>query len=111
MIFFKEKWNKWELEKAYSEEKPKWIYLIGVISLAVIAFTWYQVITLQVKFSWIIAALVTLTIIKVASLLFNYSAFRAFAASMLNDRIKMMRLNAGVFIYSIVLVAMGVFLY
>lgn len=27
------KWNDWELDKAYTETKPKWIYFLGIFSI------------------------------------------------------------------------------
>lgn len=71
IIFLGDKWTKWELDKAYSQKKPKWIYAVAILSLAIIGFTWYQVIVSGVQFSWIIAVLLSLTLIKVYTIIFN----------------------------------------
>ncbi len=105
------KWNKWELEKAYSESKPKWIYFLGIFSLSIVGFTWYEVFNLEIKHSWIMAVLVTITLIKVFNLVFNYNKFREFVKSVLNDKKKLTQLNVGVLAISIVFIIMGVFLY
>ena len=47
-----EKWNKWELDKAYTEEKPKWIYFLGVFGVGLVLLTWYQVITTDISFNF-----------------------------------------------------------
>ncbi len=111
MISLGKKWNEWELGKAYSEKKPKWIYFLGILCLAIVGFTWYQVFTLGVKYSWIIASLVTVTLVKVFNLLFNYDNFREFAKSVLNDKKKLIQLNVGVFFISAVFILLGIFLY
>jgi len=111
IVFLGEKWNKWELNSAYSEEKPKWIYLISIISLFLVIYTWYQVFITEIEYSWIIAALISLTLIKVSALLFNYEQFRTFAKEVLNNKSKLQQLNIGVLLFSIICIGMGLFLY
>lgn len=111
IIFLGDKWTKWELDKAYSQKKPKWIYAVAILSLAIIGFTWYQVIVSGVQFSWIIAVLLSLTLIKVYTIIFNYQRFREFVKYILNDRKKLSQLNIAVTILSIVFILMGIFLY
>lgn len=111
MAFMGEKWNQWELNNAYAKKKPTWIYLIGGLMIFLIGFTWYQVFTTDVKYDWIIAALVSLTGIKVSTLLFQYDQFRKFVAMMLSDKKKMLMLNVSVVIFSIVLIWMGIYVY
>lgn len=106
-----EKWAKWELNSAYKAEKPKLINALGVIAYGVVIYTWILVFKLDVAYSWVIATLMTLTVVKVSTILFNYKAFRSFAVKTLNDSKKMMLLNISVLIFSIVLIAMGIFLY
>lgn len=105
------KWNEWELNSAYKEEKPKMLNIIGILGLIVVAYTWYQVIQLNIPFSWILAVLVSFTVLKISAILFNYSAFRSFVSKTLNDRKKMLYLNSGVILFSLVMILMGVFLY
>ncbi|MHB2156244.1 hypothetical protein ACX8XN_17860 [Calditrichota bacterium GD2] len=105
------RWKEWELNSAYREEKPKWLYAVGVLGLALIAYTWYAVFTLQVAYSWIIAALVSVTGIKIYMALFRYSQFREFVVRILNDRRRMRQLNVAVLIFSALCVVMAFFLY
>ncbi|VAX20435.1 hypothetical protein MNBD_IGNAVI01-3066 [hydrothermal vent metagenome] len=111
MITLGEGWNKWETEKAYRKDKPKWIYLVCAAGLLLIAYTWYSVFAIPVDYSWIIASLVSLTAIKILMLLFRYDEFREFVALTLNNKNKMNLLNGAVVTFSFVCVAMALFLY
>lgn len=111
MFAMGEKWAKWELESAYKSKKPKWIYAVAIGGYGLIGFTWYKFFTTDIKVSWIVALLITLTVIKISTLLFNYDAFRKFAIETLKDKTKMFKLNIVVILFSITLVLMGVYLY
>ena len=111
MVTMGDKWNNWEMEKAYASQKPVWIYVIGVVGLFVIAWTWYQVFNLNVQYSWIMAVIVSLTTIKLSALLFKYDQFRQFASETLNNPKKMKKLNISVLTISIIFIALGVFVY
>lgn len=111
MTVYGESWNRWEMERAYKKEKPKWIYLISLLGILLVAFTWYQVFNLDIEYSWIIALLLSLTLVKISALLFNYEKFRAFASDILNNPKKKLRLNISVFIVSIVMILLGLFVY
>jgi len=106
-----EKWKEWELNSAYKTKRPAAISILLVIGIVIVIYTWIQVILTDVHLSWIIALLVSMVVIKIGSLIFNYNGFRQFASDMLNSKRKMMTLNAGVIVYSIVLVFMGIYLY
>jgi len=111
MVGFGDKWNEWEMKNAYKEEKPKWIYVISILGVLLVAYTWYMVITTDVAYSWVIAALISLTLIKITNLLFNYDKFRDFASTVLNDKSKKMKLTISVTIMSIFLIVLGYNLY
>ena len=106
-----EKWKSWELNTAYAPQRPMIINVIAITGIAVVIYTWFKVITTEVNSSWIVALLISFTVIKVATVLFRYEKFRAFAFTMLNDKRKMLVLNLGVVAYSVILVLMGYFLY
>ncbi len=111
MIFLGKKWVRWELESAYGKEKPVWLYAAGAFAVIIIGYSWFMVFTTEIKYSWIITALVSLTIIKVYMLIFQYDKFRKFAVNILNDKKKMLQLNILVILFSLVFISMGVFLY
>lgn len=111
MAIMGKRWKEWELNSAYKDTKPIWIYVVGVLGYLIVGYTWYQVIVSNIKFSWIIALLITSTVFKISTLLFNYQTFRRFAIMMLNDRKKMSLLNVSVLVLSTTLILMGVFLY
>lgn len=111
MIRLGEKWNTWELEKVYAKEKRIWVYFAGLIAVLLVCLTWYKVYTTDIKFAWVIALLISLTLIKVFTLLFHYEKFRLFAKTVLNDKRKLMQLNVAVAIISAVCIGLGIFLY
>ncbi len=111
MVVLGNRWNRWELESAYRKEKPFWLYPVGVAAVLLIAYSWYKVFTTEVPFSWIIATLVSLTGIKMYLLLFRYWQFRRWVVEMLSNRKKMRQLNLAVVIFSLIFLAMGIFLY
>lgn len=111
MVGFGKKWNDWEMASAYKSKKPIWIYIVCALGLIIVAFTWYQVFTLNVKLSWIIAALLSLTLVKISNLLFNYDKFREFASKTLNDPKKKLKLTLSVLVLSLVLIFLGIFVY
>lgn len=111
MVGFGDKWNEWEMKSAYSESKPRWIYVVALLGLILVGYTWYMVFTTNVDYSWIIALLVSLTLIKITNLIFNYDKFRKFASTVLNDPKKKMQLTISVFIMSIVFILLGYNLY
>ncbi|MCR3956273.1 MAG: hypothetical protein NUK57_08225 [Gudongella sp.] len=111
MITFGDKWNKWEMEHAYSEKKPAWVNIVAVFGIIVVVVTWIQVFRLDVDYSWVIGVITTLSLIKISALLFNYEKFREFAGNTLNDKSKRLRLNLSVFAASVIFISLGLFLY
>ncbi len=106
-----EKWSNWELGKAYTASKPKWIYFLGVFGISIIIYTWYQVIVTEIRYSWIIAVLISLTLIKVFNLMFNYEGFREFVVNTLNNKKRWKLINIVIIVFSIILILMGIYLY
>jgi len=111
MIVYGDHWDKWEMNRVYKQEKPKWIYLISFLGTLLVVLTWYQVFNLNVDYSWVIALLLSLTLVKISVLLFNYEKFRIFAFETLNNSRKRLRLNVSVFMISIIMIILGVYVY
>ena len=111
MIYFSKQWAKWELEKVYTEEKPRWIYPLAFFAVCFVAFTWYKVFTDGIAYSWVIASMVTFTLFKIFNLVFNYTEFRNFVQETLANKKKLLQLNVMISIFSIICLMMGVFLY
>ena len=40
--FFPKQWNAFELNTAYTEKQPRWVWIIGLFGIGLVAFTWYQ---------------------------------------------------------------------
>lgn len=81
--FFPKQWNKFELEQAYTEQQPKWVWIVGAIGLGLVGLTWYMHFTAGVPYSLVITILFSLTLVKMSQVLFNYRQFRAFAVRVL----------------------------
>jgi len=111
ILFLNEEWTQWELNKAYSREKPVWINVVAISSVLFVLFSWYKAWSSNIEYGWILAALLSITLIKISQLLFNYSQFRDFAATTLYNKDKMLLINLGVFAFAIVLILMGIYLY
>lgn len=111
MVGLGERWNRWELQHAYRQKRPKWIYGIAVGGILLVGVTWYKVFSLDVEGSWVIATLLSLTLVKISALLFNYARFRAFADQTLNNPKKKMRLTVSVFVMSVGFILLGLFVY
>lgn len=79
IYFLGKKWNQFELGVIYKEEKPTWIKYLLVFDIVIIAYTWYQYTIDQNKRNLIISLIVSLTMIKVSTVMFNYKNFRNFA--------------------------------
>ncbi len=111
MLLYGNRWNEWELSKAYTQKRPFWVNIIGVFAVVFAGFTWYMVITEDVRYSWIIGLMMTFMLFKMYMLLFNYERFREFVKNTLNDRKKRLTLNSLVFFASVVFLLMGLLLY
>jgi len=111
MAVMKDNWNQWEENKAYKEKRPFWVVLIAIFGLILIGAVWTVYLVYDVQYGWILASLISLTFLKIATLLFNYEKFRTFLKDTLADKKKMLSLNISVIILSIILIGMGVFLY
>ncbi len=93
------------------KKRPIWVYLVSTLGILLVIYTWYAVFISKISYSWIIAIFVSLTALKVLMLLFRYLKFRGFVNRILRDPKKMLHLNVGVLIFSLILIIMGIFLY
>ncbi|MFO7953145.1 MAG: hypothetical protein R6U91_10150 [Bacillota bacterium] len=109
---FPEKWNNFELKTAYTENQPRWVWMVGFIGLLLVAFTWYMHFTAGVPYSLVLTILLSLTLVKTYQVLFNYQQFRAFAVRVLErDRKTLALLNIAVLFMGTGTIMMGIFLY
>jgi uncharacterized membrane protein YdcZ (DUF606 family) len=110
--FFPKQWNAFELEKAYTEKQPAWVWVVGLIGLLLVAFTWYMHFTAGVPYSLVITILLSLTLIKMSQVLFNYKQFRIFVARVLEkDRKTLALINLFALLLGISSLFIGLFLY
>jgi len=109
---FPERWNKFELNKAYTEKQPRWVWIVALFGLLLLAFTWYMHFTAGVPNSLVITLVLTLTLVKTSQVLFNYNSFRQFVVRVLTrDRKTLAVINIAALGLGIGLILIGVFLY
>ena len=104
-------WKNWELQKAYTVNKPAWVNLIAILGILLVIYTWYHIFTHSIAYSWIIAVLITITLFKAFNLLFKYNQFREFVVRTLNNTRRWKLINILVICFAICLILMGIFLY
>jgi hypothetical protein len=110
--FFPKRWNDFELNTAYTEKQPRWVWVVGSLGLLLVGFTWYKHFTAGVPYSLVITLLLTLTLLKTSQVLFNYKQFRAFVVRVLTrDRKILAAINIVALILGLGALAMGIFLY
>lgn len=112
MHLMPEKWNRFELGIVYTEKRPSWVWMMGIISLTIVCFTWYKELTTDIEYSLILTIIVTLTLLKTLQILFNYNAFRKFVhRALVEDRSIIRKINIAATIMGIGLLLLGIFIY
>jgi hypothetical protein len=110
--FFPKQWNAFELNTAYTEKQPRWVWFVGLFGLGLVAFTWYKHFTAGVLYSLVITLLLTLTLVKMSQVLFNYQQFRAFVVRVLEkDRKTLALINIAALILGVASLLIGFLLY
>jgi len=106
-----QRWNQWEMNRAYAPQKPLWVNPAAGLGLVLVVYTWYRVFTGSTPYSWVVAVLVSLTLIKLKALIFDYGRFRRFVGQTLEDSRRKRLLDAGVLIFSAALIVLGLLVY
>jgi len=110
--FFPKQWNKFELNTVYTEKQPPWVWYVGIFGLGLVIFTWYMHFTADVPYSIIITLMLTVTLVKMSQVLFNYKQFRAFVVRVLEkDRKTLSLINLFALILGVASLLMGFLLY
>lgn len=110
--FFPKQWNAFELNTAYTEKQPRWVWLVGTFGLLLVVYTWYKHFTAGVPYSLVITLLLSLTLVKMSQVLFNYRQFRAFAVRVLErDRKTLTLINIFALFLGIGSILLGLLLY
>ena len=110
--FFPKQWNAFELNTAYTEKQPRWVWFVGLFGLVLVIITWYMHFTKGIPYSIVITLLLTLTLVKMSQVLFNYKQFRAFAVRVLEkDRKTLTLINIFALLLGLASLIMGFILY
>jgi len=110
--FFPQQWNAFELNTAYTEKQPRWVWFVGLFGLALVILTWYMHFTAGIPYSIVITLVLTLTLVKTSQVLFNYKQFRSFVVRVLErDRKTLTLINTFALLLGLALLIMGFLLY
>ena len=110
-LVFPELLNSFEKTLIITEEKPFWVFALGVFSIMLIVIVWFHVWKSTLQYTWIMATLFSVSLIKSSMFVFNYEQFKRISAKFIGNNKRMKILNLFVLFYGLVLLAMGVFLY
>ena len=114
-VFFNllgDRWRKWLKENAYREgSRPGWIFGAAAVSFLLIGYTWLRVYLDEVPFDWVTGVLMTVSAVKIVTLIFDYSRFQAWVSELLSDPVKEKRMVLQVTVVGLILVALGFLLY
>lgn len=107
-----ERWTKFELDTAYTAKRPAWIWGAAAVGIAVTALTWYKHFTTEIPWSLAITIMVTLTLVKLSQVLFNYENFRNFAKlALVHDRRIIIAINVATITLGLAMIGLGIFVY
>lgn len=107
-----EKWTKFELEIAYTEKQPLWVWIVGILGMGLVGITWYIHFITAVSYSILITLIITATMVKVSQVLFNYQRFREFAVTVTTEKRSVLTtMNIVTALFGVVLVLLGVIVY
>ena len=110
--FLGRRWARLEPGVVYPEKQPFWVWGLGVGGLIVAAVTWRMHVKTDVDYSLIVTVVVTLTLLKLSQVLFNYKKFRAFTVKVTKERPGyLLWLNVALAVLGIGLVLLGIFVY
>ena len=114
-VFFTILGNQWRsllINKAYREGKrPNWIIWVSIPLIFLIVFTWWRVAVEPVPLSWILAAVMSLSAVKLVTLLFDYNRFQNWVKSVLEDKQKERGMVIAVTISGMVLIVLAFWIY
>ena len=106
------RWSQLGVSAVYPEKQSFRVWATGVAGVVLIAVTWWMHLTRPVPWSLIVTVVVTLTLVKLSQVLFNYRRFRAFVLKVMKERPGYITvLDAAVGVLGGALVLLGIFVY
>lgn len=109
---FPQRWADFEMERVYTRRQPVWVRLVGAFGLGLVTFSWYWHFTHGVPYSIVVTLIISLTLIKLSQVLFNYRQFRTFAERVLKrERNTMNLISVATALLGLALIGIGIWLY
>jgi hypothetical protein len=109
---FGKQWRAWLSQNAYSKGKrPAWILWAAIGSALLIGYTWYRVAVDAIALDWILAALMTVSSVKIITLLFDYTKFQEWVQDLFDNPKKETQMVISVTFIGLILIGMAFWLY
>ena len=64
------------IARAYGEKRPLWVVPVFIITLGLVGYTWYMQFTTNVPYSIVVTVFVSLALLKVLFIVFDYQRFK-----------------------------------
>ncbi len=64
------------IARAYGEKRPVWVVPVFIITLGLVGYTWYMQFTTNVPYSIVVTVFVSLALLKVFFIVFDYQRFK-----------------------------------
>ena len=97
---------------AWPEERPFWLWFMSIVTLVVVATTWWIFAKSGVPWSLAATILVTLSVFRASQVLFNYPRLRRLMVRLAADRPQTLAaLNAVLTLVGLALILLGIFVY
>lgn len=106
-----DRFTRWEKRLIENEEKPFWVFVTSLFTIMYILILWFMVWKTAIAYGWILALLLSFTLLKSSLLIIDYQRFRRIAASFIQNKHRKRILNILIFVFGIGLLLIGLFLY
>ena len=94
-----------------SEETPFWVFAFGVFAILFIVILWFHVWISNVRYSWIVAILLSFSLIKSSFFILNYNQFKPIMVRFIGNKKRVLGFNLLMILYGLSLIGLGMFLY
>jgi hypothetical protein len=101
-------------QRLYTDEKPRWIWLVIPFGLSLIVLTWYMHFSSDVPYSIVLTLIVTVSMLKMAEMVFNYAEFREWLDLAVVEPLRRSSLDSfqvALTVAGMILIALGIYIY
>ncbi len=105
--------DRWQKSESDGTQKtPAWVWFPAVVGIFLMTYTWYLHFTRDVEHSWILACILTITILDLSRRMYNHSCFKSvYYDEHIEDIWRTAVLNVVLALGGLMLLYMGLFVY